>query len=130
MPASLADAVRRLTTESRADAAPVLSVMASYLTDGEQVLQLVQGRVRNLICVIAQTDQRLLVVADRPGRPLVESLQRSQVELRTAPSAQTSGAVDLIVLDGQRRMVVSEIRDTAIVQALVSGGQAGQPNYF
>jgi hypothetical protein len=129
MPATLAEAVRRLGADSRADAAPVLSVMSGFLGEGEEVRQLVQGRVRNLVCLVARTDRRLLVVADRPGKPLVESLDPSKVELRTAPSA-VAGAVDLTVLDGRRRMVVAEVRDAAVADSLVAGDAGGRPSYF
>jgi len=129
MPASLAEAVRRLGAASRADAAPVLSVVSGFLGEGEEVRQLVQGRVRSLVCLVARTDRRLLVVADRPGKPLVESLDPAAVELRTAPSA-VAGAVDLTVLDGRRRMVVAEVRDPAVAEALVAGDAGGRPSYF
>ena len=130
MPTTLAEAVRRLGPTSRSDAAPVVLVMAGYLRDGEQVRHLVQGRVRNLVCVVARTDERLLVVVDRPGRPLVESLDPSTVEVRLAPTAGDPHAVDVVVVDGGRQLAVCGVRDLVEADGLVAAGRPAAASWF
>ncbi|MBS1839100.1 MAG: hypothetical protein JST64_15505, partial [Actinobacteria bacterium] len=114
----------RLDVQSAADGARALQTMAATLASGEQVEHLVVGRVRDMPCVVARTGRRLLVVADRPGRPLVESLH----PLRTVVSLDPSTAT-LAVSDGRRVMHVVGVRDLDEAIGLV-GSDRVDPAWF
>jgi hypothetical protein len=91
------------------------------------VERLVVGRAKGLACVVARTDRRLLVVADRAGRPLVESLRpdRTMVGVQRSPDA----TVTLVVSDGRRVMRLQQVRETVEAE-LLAGSSGTGPAYF
>jgi hypothetical protein len=60
--------------------------------------------------VVATTDRRVLVVADRPHRPVVQSLhpQRTGLSLHRAV---VDGPLSLVVLDGDRMLELTGVTD-------------------
>ena len=96
-----------------------LSLLADSLAAGEQVRQCVIGRTSGFECALARTDRRLLVVADRPGRPFVQSLhpQRTVVHV-LGPRALPASVV---VVDGDRRLELVGVTDRDEAERLASG---------
>jgi hypothetical protein len=79
------------------------------------VLHLVVGRVKGIACVLARTERRLVVVADRPGRPLVESLHPA-TPVRVQPVED--GTAVVVVVDRLRQLRIEGVRDRAEARAL------------
>lgn len=87
------------------------------LAPGEEVRGAVAGVARGLPCAVALTDRRVLVVAERQHRPLVQSLHPSATGLsvhRTVPGAPLT----LVVLDGNRMLELSGVHDPEAAVAL------------
>jgi len=91
------------------------------------VERLVVGRAKGLVCAVARTDRRLLIVADRAGRPLVESLRpdKTVVGVQRSPDA----TVTLVVSDGRRVMRLQHVRETVEAE-LLAGSAGSSPSYF
>lgn len=85
------------------------------------------GRAKGLVCAVARTDRRLLIVADRAGRPLVESLRpdKTVVGVQRSPDA----TVTLVVSDGRRVMRLQHVRETVEAE-LLAGSAGSSPSYF
>jgi hypothetical protein len=115
----LVRALDRLDPASRRDAAPALVPLARSLDPDEEVHALVQGWAKGLLCVVARTDFRIVVVADRFPEPLVESLdpRTTRVELR-GPAAPER--VSLSIIDGQRLLEVTGVRDPGQARLLAA----------
>ena len=97
----------------------MLALLADALAAGEQVRQIALGRAGGFECALARTDRRLLVVADRPGRPFVQSLhpQRTVVHVlgpRALPAT-------VVVVDGDRRLEVVGVTDRDEADRLAAG---------
>ena len=90
------------TFTAMAQATAALRVTSTSLAAGEVVHRLVVGHAKGLVCVLARTDRRLLVVADRPGRALVESLHPHQTMVGVQDA--DDGTVTVVVSDGRRVM--------------------------
>ena len=127
MPGPLGPAYGRLDPRSANEAARALKVVARTLDTGERVERLVVGRAKGLPCVVARTDRRLLVVADRAGRPLVESLHPHQTMVGVDDA--DDGTVTLVVSDGRRVMRLLGVREVAEAELLVVPDRSG-PTYF
>jgi hypothetical protein len=112
---SLAQAIARLEDHSVSEGSSTLGIVAGALAPGELVQRLIVGRVKGVRCSVVRTDRRLLIVADRPGRPLVQSLPpRTPVEV----SGTADGTALVVVLDGGRVLRISGVRDWAEAVAL------------
>ncbi len=117
----------RLDPRSASQASGALRVAATTLAVGERVERLVAGRAKGLPCVVARTDRRLLVVADRPGRPLVESLHAHQTMVGIEDA--DDGTVTLVVSDGRRVMRLQGVREVAEAELLVGPDPSGPTNF-
>jgi len=117
---SLRRAAARLDPLSSGDVAGALRIVGSTLAEGEQVERLVAGRVKDIPCVVVRTERRVLVVADRSGRPVVESMhpQRTSVIAR----AGGDGTVHVTVSDGGREMRLTGVRDATEAESLAGSG--------
>ena len=82
-------------------------------------LALVQGWTKGLLCLVARTDRRVLVVVDRFPEPLVESLHpvRTGISIYGPPGTER---VSVAVVDGHRLLEVTGIRDGAEAASLRS----------
>ena len=120
-------AVARLDDVSARDSAGALRIVASALASGEHVERLVAGHVRGMPCVVVRTGRRLLVVVDRSGRPLIESLHplRSVLDVARRPD----GSADMSVSDGRRVMVVNGVSDVSEAE-LLAGSRTVDPAWF
>ena len=87
-----------------------------------------QGWARGMACVVARTERRVLVVVDRPGRPLVESLHPTRTTVSVFRPAGSASA-SLAVVDGRRVLEVAGVRDEDEAAAISRSGNAG-PGYF
>jgi len=76
--------------------------------------------VKDIPCVVVRTERRVLVVADRSGRPVVESMhpQRTSVIAR----AGGDGTVHVTVSDGGREMRLTGVRDATEAESLAGSG--------
>ncbi|MGB3412523.1 MAG: hypothetical protein WBA45_15145, partial [Microthrixaceae bacterium] len=119
VPPALEDALARLVPQSVRDAAPVLSTLAESLVPGETVTGVIQGWAKGLACVVARTDKRIIVVANRFPEPLVESLHptRTAISLYGPPGV---GHVSVAIVDGRRLLEVSGVLDRSAAMALRS----------
>ena len=124
---SLVRAVGRLDRASVEEGAPALAVLGGVLAPGEQVERVVQGRAKGLVCVVARTERRVIVVADRPSRPLVESLHPTRTIVTVL--AGDDGRVGLSVSDGTRVLRLVGIRDVVEAASLSAPGRP-DPGYF
>jgi hypothetical protein len=121
----LVRALDRLDPASRRDAAAALVPLARSLDPDEEVHALVQGWAKGLLCVVARTDDRIVIVVDRFPKPLVESLdpRTTRVEVR-GPAAPER--VSISVIDGQRLLEVTGVRDPEQAR-LLAATRAHQP---
>jgi hypothetical protein len=124
---SLSAAVGRLRPESVDIGAPALSVMSGALAPGEAVLGVVTGRARGMPCAVAVTDRRILVVADRQPRPVVQSLHPLRTGLEPLRQVPT-GPLSLLVRDAGRVLEVTAVGDPEIADALAQPGSAVSPS--
>ena len=115
---SLARAVRRLDSRSVLQAADPLTRVGTVLAPGEVVKGLVCGRVRGWPTAMARTDRRILLVIDRDGRPMVESLHpmATGVMVRRVPDTEV---VSLAVFDRGRVLDITDVVDAELAEALV-----------
>ena len=120
-------AVARLDGVSARDSAGALRIVASALASGEHVERLVAGHVRGMPCVVVRTGRRLLVVVDRSGRPLIESLHPLRSVLGVA--RRPDGSADVSVSDGRRVMVVNGVSDVSEAE-LLAGSRTVDPDWF
>ncbi|MFN7968529.1 MAG: ABC transporter permease [Acidimicrobiales bacterium] len=123
----MAVAMGRLDARSLAQATAALRVTSTSLAAGEVVHRLVVGHAKGLVCVLARTDRRLLVVADRPGRALVESLHPHQTMVGVQDA--DDGTVTVVVSDGRRVMRLEGVHEVAEAELLVGPDRSG-PTYF
>jgi hypothetical protein len=79
------------------------------------------------VCVVARTERRVIVVADRPGRPLVESLHPTRTLVTVMPG--DDGRIGLSVSDGSRVLRLAGVRDVVEAASLAAPGQP-DPGYF
>lgn len=113
----LSSAVARLDPLTRERWSVVLHSMNAALANGEHVGSLVCGRVRAAPAVVARTDRRLLVVAQRPGRMAVESLHPIATGVIVRP--RPGGMFKVVLIDRGRHLEMTEVRDAAAADALV-----------
>lgn len=132
VPVQLADFRERLDPASLVDAGPLLAMLAEQLRDGETVLNMVQGWVKSLPCVVARTDDRVIVLVSKFPEPLIQSLELSKVGLSIfgPPNMAT---VSMAVIDGRRLLEVIGIRDRSEALAMAKkadSNQAKRRGYF
>lgn len=120
-------AVDRLDAASVFAAGGALQTAAAALAPGEEVEHLVVGSVQAVPCVVIRSERRLLVVADRPGRPLVESLHPLHTNVSVALAEDGTAVVS--VSDGRRVMAVGGVRDVEAAR-LLAGSTRVDPAYF
>jgi putative ABC transport system permease protein len=126
----LGAALERLEEDSVRDAGDLLEVLARALEPDEALQRLVQGWVRGTACVVAATDRRVVVVADRFPEPLVESLPRSRVRVSLfgPPGADH---VSLAIVDRRRLLEVTGVRDRGEAAQLAGvGAPRRRSSYF
>jgi putative ABC transport system permease protein len=97
----------------------VLALLADALAAGEQVRQIVLGRAGGFECALARSDRRLLVVADRPGRPFVQSLHPHRTVVHVLGPRALPATV--VVVDGDRRLEVVGVTDRDEADRLAAG---------
>lgn len=132
IPPSLAALVGRLDPASVVDAGPLLVLLDEQLKAGEMVERLVQGWVKGLPCVVADTGERVVVLVSKFPDPLIQSLNRSSagVSIFGPPNLAT---VSMAVIDGNRLLEVIGIRDReeALTMAKKADpNKADQKGYF
>lgn len=127
----LGDALERLDPTTQQTALPVLVPFARELEPHEVVEHLAQGWSKGLMCLVARTDRRVVVVVDRFPEPLVESLHRLQTKV-TVYGPPGVDRVSLAVVDGRRLLEVAGVRDRAEARALASPTPRAPsvPEYF
>jgi putative ABC transport system permease protein len=112
--AGLISALARLDPTGVATAVDAVSRLSGALAPGEVLLHLVLGEVRTYPAAVARTDRRLLVVVERAGRPVTESLP-PVTPVRVLPDGETT---TVVVIDGRRQLRVERVRDRAEAAAL------------
>jgi len=100
-------------------AASVLDSLAATLAPGEQVRHVVVGRTSGIDCALARTDRRVLVVAARAGRPLVQSLHPTRTVVRVLGPRSVPASV--VVIDGTQRLEIVGVDDRAEAERLAAG---------
>jgi putative ABC transport system permease protein len=127
----LGDALARLDPATQRTALPVLVPFARELEPDEAVEHLAQGWSKGLMCLVARTDRRVVVVVDRFPDPLVESLHRVQTKV-TVYGPPGVDRVSLAVVDGRRLLEVAGVRDSAEARALATPTPRAPsvPEYF
>ncbi len=116
--APLGAAVGRLDPRSVQPAMGALRAAVGVLVDDERVLRLVTGQAKGLACIVALTDRRLLVVADRPVHPVVESLHPTATAVALFDA--DDGSIVIEVSDGRRVMRLYDVWDVAEAQLLAA----------
>jgi hypothetical protein len=116
----LGDTLERLDSRTVRAAGPVLAPLARTVDPDEDLVALVQGWTKNLLCVVARTDRRIIVVVDRFPTPLIESLDplSTGVFLYGPPGTDK---VSVSVVDGNRLLEISGVRDAEEAAALRGG---------
>lgn len=127
----LGAALERLDPATQQTALPVLVPFARELEPHEAVEHLAQGWSKGLMCLVARTDRRVVVVVDRFPEPLVESLDRVQTKV-TVYGPPGVDRVSLAVVDGRRLLEVAGVRDRAEARALetLTPRAPSVPEYF
>ena len=97
---------------------PALDATLASLAPGEEPGAAVVGRVRNWPAVVVRTERRLLVVVDRPGRMVVESLHPFATDVVLRPDGP--GAASVLLFDRGRMLEVCDVGDAAAADTLVS----------
>jgi hypothetical protein len=108
-PNGLGLAFERLGSPARKVAKVAVVVAGAVLDDGEAVEAVVAGRIDGHGGVLVLTDRRLLLVDERPWRPLVERLAVDaglQVQ-----GWQDDRTASLTLLAGGRQLVIDQITD-------------------
>lgn len=114
--APLGTVVGHLDPRSVQPAMGALRAAVGALVGDERVLRLVTGQAKGLACAVALTDRRLLVVADRPGQPVVESLHPMATTVVVLDADDASVVVE--VSDGRRVMRLYDVWDVSEAQLL------------
>ena len=127
----LGEALERLDPTTRRDAHAVLAPFARALEPDERIEHLARGWSKGLMCLVARTDRRVLVVVDRFPEPLVESLHRVQTSI-TVYGPPGTDRVSLAVVDGRRLLEVTGVRERAEAEGLAGPTRraAAVPEYF
>ena len=115
---TLAAAVRRLDPTTVLQGAGSLSRAGLVLAPGEWVSSVVCGRVRDWPATVVRTDRRILVVVDRPGRPIVESLHPIATGVLLEADAD-AGRFTVTLTDRGRRLEVHGVVELAAAEALL-----------
>jgi putative ABC transport system permease protein len=115
---TLAAAVRRLDPNTVLQGAGSLSRAGLVLAPGEWVSSVVCGRVRDWPTTVVRTDRRILVVVDRPGRPIVESLHPMATGVSLEADG-TTGRFTVTLVDRGRRLEVHGVVELAAAEALL-----------
>jgi len=97
----------------------VHALFAGALAPGEVVRSLVEGTTSGFDCILARTDRRILVVADRPGRPFVQSLHPTRAVVRVLGPRSAPAVV--VVIDGDRRLELMGVADRSSADQLARG---------
>lgn len=113
----LAEVLERLDPGSVRDARPALVPLARTLEPDEHVVAMVQGWAKGLLCLVARTDRRIVVVVDRFPEPLVESLDPVATKVLLFGPPETD-RMSVSVVDGRRLLEVTGVRDRAQAEAL------------
>lgn len=108
--------LERLHPDSVNDSRPALVPLARTLEPDEDILAMVQGWAKGLLCLVVRTDRRIIIVVDRFPEPLVESLDRlaTKVLLFGPPNDRAS----VSIVDGSRLLEVTGVRDRAQAERL------------
>lgn len=109
----------------------MLAPFARTLEPDERIEHLAQGWSKGLMCLVARTDRRVVVVVDRFPEPLVESLHRKRTAI-TVYGPPGTDRVSLAVVDGRRLLEVTGVRerDEAAGLAGRSSRTGAVPEYF
>lgn len=91
--------------------------MGDTLAPGEQPGALVCGRIREWPTAVLRTERRLLLVVDRPGRPVIESLHPEATEVVVRSAGGVSSTV--LLFDRGRMLEITVTGDPAAAEALV-----------
>ncbi len=111
--------LEQLAPATLRDAHRVLTPFARALAADEVVGHMVQGWTKGLLCLVAETDRRIIVLVDRFPMPLIESLDRESTWITLyGPPGQDH--VSIAVVDGQRLLEVTGVRDRAQASELAS----------
>jgi putative ABC transport system permease protein len=115
---TLAAAVRRLDPTTVLHCAGSLSRAGLVLAPGEWVSSVVCGQVRDWPATVVRTDRRILVVVDRPDRPIVESLHplATGVSLEADPMP---GRFTVTLVDRGRRLEIHGVVELAAAESLL-----------
>ena len=106
----LGEVVERLDPATQRDAVAVLMPFARALEPDERIEQVAQGWTKGLMCLVARTDRRVVVVVDRFPAAVVESLGRDATAISVYGPPGTD-RVSLAVVDGRRLLEVTGVRD-------------------
>ena len=107
-----------MTPSCRSRCLPALDTTLASLAPGEEPSAVLVGRVRNWPAAVVRTDRRLLVVVDRPGRMVVESLHPFATDVVVRPDGP--GAASVLLFDRGRMLEVCDVGDAAVAETLVS----------
>ena len=127
----LGAAVDRLDPLTVREAGAVLTAFARELGPDEHIEHLAQGWTKGLMCLVARTDRRVVVIVDRFPEPLVESLHRARTSI-TVYGPPGTDRVSLAVVDGRRLLELTGVRDRAEAAALAGTASRADtvPEYF
>ena len=127
----LGEALERLDPATQRSALPVLAPFARSLAPDETVEHLAQGWSKGLMCLVARTDRRVVVVVDRFPEPRVESLHRARTRISVYGPPEVD-RVSLAVVDGRRLLEVAGVRDHTEARALATAvpQAAAVPEFF
>jgi hypothetical protein len=115
---TLANAVRRLDPNTVLQGAGSLSRAGLALAPGEWVSTVVCGHVREWPATVVRTDRRILVVVDRPSRPIVESLHPIATGVSLEADA-AAGRFTVVLVDRGRRLEVRGVMELPAAEALL-----------
>ncbi len=116
--AELSAALAALDPETVRMAATALNGVGGALAVGEHVGAVVCGRVKSWPAAVSRTDRRLLVVVDRPGRLLFESLHPVATAVSLRPGV--GGSVILVLVDQGRLLELTDVSDVLAAEALLT----------
>jgi hypothetical protein len=127
----LGAALDRLDPATQRSALAVLAPFARSLEPDEDVEHLAQGWSKGLMCLVARTDRRVVVVVDRFPEPRVESLHRARTRISVYGPPEVD-RVSLAVVDGRRLLEIAGVRDHAEARALAEPvpQAAAVPEFF
>lgn len=125
----LGSSLDRLEPATVRIAGGVLVPLARELAVDERLEFVAQGWSKGLMCLVAQTDVRLVVVVDRFPEPLVETLSRASTTV-TVFGPPGADRVSLAVVDGNRLLEVTGVRDLAEAAGLAGEASPAVPEFF